>query len=109
MSINDRYEKEPTWVIKPTKENGGYGVEAGGNYGHSDGSGYTVWFAGYATKADVKSEEEWDGNTRGLKVRDFTGVSVGGLSDLENFDYAVDVAEEEMRVMMADARAEFGA
>ena len=33
---------------------------------------------------------------------------VGDVADPDNFDYAVDVAEEEMRVLRAEAFAEFG-
>lgn len=38
------------------------------------------------------------------------GISyqVGHVMDPENFEYAVDVAEEESRVLMAQAAAEFG-
>jgi hypothetical protein len=36
------------------------------------------------------------------------GYEAGHIMDPENIECAVDAAEEEMRVMMAEARAEFG-
>jgi hypothetical protein len=39
---------------------------------------------------------------------DLTDCPVGDLFDPENFEVAVDAAEEEMRVLRADAAAEFG-
>lgn len=38
-----------------------------------------------------------------------TSYVVGHVMDPENFEYAVDEAEEESRVLMAQAREEFGA
>jgi hypothetical protein len=106
MSRVDYLEKEPTWVIKPK---GGYGLEAGGDYGNSDGSGYTLWYVTYADKGWVEFEEEFDGNTLGVKVGDFMGVPVGGLTDIDNFEYGIDVAEEELGAEIKLAKEEFGA
>lgn len=36
------------------------------------------------------------------------GYYAGSVMDPENFETAVDNAEEDMRCLMADARAEFG-
>lgn len=35
-------------------------------------------------------------------------INVGQVMDRENFETAVDVADEETRVLMAEAREEFG-
>lgn len=43
-----------------------------------------------------------------LLTPDEEPYEVGGIMDLDNFETAVDAAEEELRCLMADAAAEFG-
>lgn len=102
-------EKEPTWKIKPKKYETFRGEATYGLAGTKEGAGGTLWAVSYATKKDVKFEEEFNGNKDGLKVGDFTGYVAGDVWDAENIEIAIDEAEMEIAALLADAKEEFGA
>lgn len=77
----------PTYVR--TSEDGRYGLAAPG----PDDYGYHTLYR------IVTPDPEYP---------ELVDYSVGAVSDPENFETAIDEADEEMRCLMAEARAEFG-
>ncbi len=99
---------EPTWKIKPKKYKTFRGEAVYGLEGTKESAGGILWAVSYATKKDVKLEEEINGNRDGLKVGDFTGYEAGSVWDADNMEMAVDEAELEVAAILADAELEFG-
>lgn len=75
---------------KATRRDGKYAMR------RHEGDGYVMW----VDIPDTKANREFDLGG--------TSYIVGHVSDPANFEAAVDAAEEEARVLMAEAAAEFG-